>query len=289
MGYMLLVVALGLTISKNMLSKGGRDNFTGLSNLINLNIINGIIAMLVNACFGISFSNLKSWPVIILAILYAVCTIVSAMTQISAMKHGPVAGVMTIFSAGFIITTVYCAIAFNEPISWLSAFGMLLLIVSIVAVVYKKSEEKKKFNFKFLILSIIAMTMSGLVGIIQKYYTYKFNGQGLNSFLFLSFGLLALISLVIRMFYKPRLITNFKVKGFIIPALAYAVVYAVLCKLNLYLTSVLDGVVLFPVLNGGAIAFTALFSFIIFKERLNLRQWMGIFACVLAITIVAVG
>ena len=60
-------------------------------------------------------------------------------------------------------------------------------------------------------------------------------------------------------------------------------------KLNLYLTGVIDGVIFFPFLNGGAIGFTALFSFVIFKEKLNLRQWIGIFFCIISIILVAIG
>ena len=289
MKYFILILSLFLSVGKNITSKSAGNKLSDFSGLLNLNIVTGALAIIVYAFFGISFGGFCEPSFLLLGAFYAIFAVASTVLNITAMKYGPVAFCTLIYCAGFIITTAYCAIAFDEPISVLSGVGMMVLILSIVAVVYRKNPEKKKTNYKFLFFSIPAMGCSGALGIVQKLFAVKYGDGEINSYLFLSFVFVFLISLAIRLFYKPSDIILMKNSGFIIPGVAYAIIYVVINKLNLYLAGVIDGVVLFPFLNGGAIALTAIASFIVFKEKLNLRQWIGTAVCIAAIIVVAVG
>lgn len=289
MKYFILILSLFLSVGKNITSKSAGEKLSTFSGLLNLNLITGALALIVYSIFGISFNGFSDPVYLLLCTLYAFFAVMSTILNITAMKYGPIAFCSLIYCAGFIITTLYCAIAFDEPITLLSGSGMVLLVLAIAAVVYRKGDPEKKTSYKFLFFSIPAMVCSGSLGIVQKLFAFKYGDVEINSYLFLSFGLVFAISLIIRLFYKPADILAIKCKGFIIPAAAYSVIYVALNKMNLYLTGVIDGVVLFPFLNGGAIALTAIASFIIFKERLNLRQWIGTAVCIAAIITVAIG
>lgn len=289
MEYLLLILSLFFSVGKNLISKQAGGTLSTFSSLLNLNLITASLALIVYSLFGIGFGGFSDPLYLLLGFLYALFAVGSTMLNITALRYGPAAFCSLIFCSGFIITTVFCALFFNEPISLLSGTGMLLLIFSIVAVVYRKPDPKKKTSYKFLLFSIPAMICSGSLGIVQKLFVYKYGDGEINSYLFLSFGLILAISLAARLIHNPRELSHLKRSEFIIPSIAYSLIFVTLNKLNLYLTGVIDGVVLFPFLNRGAIALTAIASFIIFKERLNLRQWIGTAVCIAAIIIVAVG
>lgn len=289
MEYVILVIALFVAVGKNIISKAGGDQLSGLSNLFNLNIVIGALALIVYALFGISFEQMSDPTYIMFGIFYAIFAAGSVMFNIVAMKYAPVALCSLVFCAGFIITTLYCAIFLGEDISVIKAIGMVILIASIVSVVYRKSDTDKKTNYKFLLFSIPAMLSSGFLGITQKEFAIRYGNDGINSYLFLSFGLILLIFLIARLSYKPREIKRIATPKFIIPAIIYAAIFAATNKINLYLATAIDGVILFPFLNGGAIALTAILSYIIFKEKLNLRQWLGTACCIGSIIMVALG
>ena len=288
MEYFVLVIALFVAVSKSLCSKAGGKNLSGLSNLFNLNILIGALALIVYSLFGISFDEMSDPVYILFGILYAIFAAGSAMFHIMAMRYAPVALCSLVFCAGFIITTVYCAIFFNEPISLIKGIGMLILIASIIAVVYRK-QEKGATNYKFLFFSIPAMLCSGFLGITQKEFAMRFGNDGVNSYLFLSFGMILLIFFIARLCYKPGEIKKIATLPFFIPGIIYSAIFVTTNKLNLYLATVIDGVILFPFLNGGAIALTAILSYIFFKEKLNLRQWIGTAFCILSIITVALG
>ena len=50
---------------------------------------------------------------------------------------------------------------------------------------------------------------------------------------------------------------------------------ALINQINLYLSGVVDSAVFFPIVNGGALIMTTILSLVVFKERLTVRQWVG--------------
>ena len=55
------------------------------------------------------------------------------------------------------------------------------------------------------------------------------------------------------------------------------VLFGIVNALNLFLVGVMPSVVFFPLSNGGLLIATMLAAVVIFKEKLNGKQWMGIF------------
>lgn len=59
--------------------------------------------------------------------------------------------------------------------------------------------------------------------------------------------------------------------------------FAVLNRLNLYLSGVVDSAVFFPIVNGGSLILTMIAAIVVFRERLTRKQWIGIVLGVLAV------
>lgn len=161
---------------------------------------------------------------IVFGVLYALFATGSVVFNITAMRCAPVALCSLVFCAGFIINTLCCAIFLNEKITALKAIGMIVLVASIISVVYTKSADGKRTDYKFLLYSIPAMICSGLLGITQKEFAIRFGNEGINSYFFLSFAIKLLIFLLVGLFYNPKDIMRIGKPAFIIPAIVYSAV-----------------------------------------------------------------
>ena len=58
-------------------------------------------------------------------------------------------------------------------------------------------------------------------------------------------------------------------------------------KLNLYLSGVLDSAVFFPIVNGGGLVLTTFASSVLFKEKLNTKQWIGLIVGIVSVLFLA--
>ena len=58
--------------------------------------------------------------------------------------------------------------------------------------------------------------------------------------------------------------------------------------LNTYLAGVFESVITFPVVNGGRILLTTVLGAILFREKTNLRQKIGILCGFIAIVLIAI-
>ena len=54
-------------------------------------------------------------------------------------------------------------------------------------------------------------------------------------------------------------------------------------KLNLYLSGVMDSAVFFPLVNGGGLVLTVVTALFVFKERLTVKQWIGVVVGIVAV------
>ena len=54
-------------------------------------------------------------------------------------------------------------------------------------------------------------------------------------------------------------------------------------KLNLYLSGVMDSATFFPIVNGGGLVLSTVAALIIFRERLSVKQWIGLGVGILSV------
>ena len=76
-------------------------------------------------------------------------------------------------------------------------------------------------------------------------------------------------------------------KKFYLLALLLSLSVVIANKLNMFLVGALPGLIFFPVINGGTIMFSAIVSKYLFKEKLSVLSWCGIFTGILAIILIA--
>ena len=140
----------------------------------------------------------------------------------------------------------------------------------------KKDDGKTKTSLKWLLMCLIAMIFSGGVGIMQKVHQTSEHANELYAFLVIAFEISTVASLITLAFSIKR----DKGRVFVNNAGSAS---------KICMTTAIVGVgkmpsaVLFPILNGGSLVIVVVASMIIFREKLSLKQWIGIILGAIAV------
>lgn len=308
--YVLFIISLALSVSKNIVSKVGKKQFGNLSGLLTVNLFTGALAVVFFACLGLNFRVVSGGAFWTITLLYGLFTTASQMLHITAVGRGDLSVCTMIYASGFLVSTIFSVFYFNETVGVWKAIGLVLTCVSIFLISFqfkKKGEKKEKSgSYKYLFFSIPAMISCGVVGILQKLYGDFFGSVGLNESLFLAFLEMILLSaavkLVIYMVSKRKsgeavefpnsaqesaVDKKKELIRFCLLAAAFAACIVLTNRFNLYLTGVMDGVIFFPVYNGGSIAITAACSFLLLKEKPTVFKLVGILIGILSFVLIA--
>lgn len=284
--YLLLAVSLTAGISKNLISKVAGRGGTRLGDLSLVNLVTGVAGVAVFAACASYAVGENPVLFFLLALLYGAAAIGSQTSIMIATGEGNVSVCSLIYGVNFLIPTFFSSVFFDEGFGPLRLVGLALILASMYLTV---SGKKGTVRVKSIVFSFLAMLFAGLSGVIQKIYAYRCTGANRNTFLLCSFVLMLVLSAVLFLVAErtPSLRRVRPVKPMLLPAAGMAACVITSNMLNLYLTAVIPGIVFFPVLNGGTVAFSALFSALLFREKLSPRRVAGIVVCVAALVIFA--
>lgn len=298
--YLLLGGALSVAVTRNIFGKTKKEYFSGLKNLMTLNLVTAVIALVIFAVTGLKFSNIDGVGFLIISLAYGTFIVLGQTLNLMAVKNGDVSVCTMIYSSGFIFPTLFSVLILKEDAGAMKFIGLALMVVAIVLINLRISKKEKKSYF-YLLFAIPSMLCSGVLGILQKIFFKNFD-QGQNEFLFLSFLFVIVISGACILFeiYKNKSAKTQKnqenqakdaegVKKYLTAIGSYAVCAAIVYKLTMYLSGVLDGMIFFPVFNGGTLIVTSMISMLFLKEKSTLFKVLGIAIGVLAIVLIALG
>lgn len=300
MKYFLLTASVFLGALKSVFTKISKTKNTTLYEMSKINLISFSCALAVVLLFSMgTLSEPFSVPVII-AFFYAVCTFASQLCLMKAVELGSVSVSSLFYSCGFIIPTVWGNIRYHEGIGILHIFGLSAIAISFF--LSSKLSKEKQFSWRWLIVALGGTLFSGLVGIIQKLFTNEYTQYSLDYFLITAFSFILIANSVL--YVACRLHRNATRNGnktesggkdgswngkIVLYSVVLGVIIGFVNKINTYLSGVFSSIIAFPVINGGAILLAALFSRIIFKEKLTHIQWTGIAVGVIGIVLLSLG
>lgn len=291
MHYLLLATSVAVTVTKNVIAKTDKRCFSGRKNQLFVNIVTGVIALVVFGIFVRDIGIVRDAKFLVLSLFYGIFTMTGQMFYISALETGPVSVCTMIYSCGFIIPTVFAAVYYHEAMSVPCILGIILILVSIVLVTGKIERAK---DGRWILFAVGSMVSSGLIGVLQKLFRAGFS-DGINEYLFVAFAVMLVISAVMYPFAEKggrdrgerKEKTSPKIQRRIALSAVFGLGIVLANKFNLFLSGVLPGIVFFPAVNGGVLAFTALASSIILREKLTALQWIGIALGIVSIVLVA--
>ena len=284
-----LVAALGGSIFKKLYTN--RDS--RLSGSFAYTAVGCLVAAAVLFAWG-GFGKASLFTVL-LGVLFGAVTALQCVTNMAALQVGPLSYTTVIISFSTLISALSGVLFFGESIGLWQIIGMVLMLASF-ALANGGENGGKRANLRWLLLCVVAFLATGAIGVMQKIHqSSAFKGE-LNAFLVIAFAVSALFSGAFALLLRKKDRTSTapenargKMILLIFLMLVSGVCVAVNNKLNLYLAGVIDSVIFFPVVNGGGLVLTTLASLLNFKERLRVKQWIGILLGIASVLCLCVG
>jgi drug/metabolite transporter (DMT)-like permease len=220
---------------------------------------------------------------IILGVLFISIFNVMALT---AQKNGlSVASVASKMSV--IIPVIFGLFVYNETLNVQKGAGILLALVA-VFLASVKAKDQKNFKLKNLTLPIILFLGSGVIDTSISYVETTYLGDNgipvFSATIFVFAALTGIILLVyksinknITLSYKPVL------GGVILGIVNYYSIYTVLKALN---AENFESSTIFTVNNVAIVMLSTLVGLLLFKEKLLIKNWIGIGIAIISIVLV---
>lgn len=282
MNYILLFISCLCNGMKSVFAKISNKHLNEKHNIYTYNFYTFAISFLVALPMGITSLKSASIQTAIMAAMYGAFLVFGQIFLIKAMKVGEVSVSMLFYSCGFLIPSFVSVFAYDEGLSKLQTIGILMILASFVISVEKRG--KGASTLKWFVFAVLSFLCNGFTGLMQKIFRMSEFGTEQNVFVMLAF----LTGAVITFFVMPKNFKPLPSKGFLGTVLGSGLMLGFVNVINVYISGVLPGIIVFPSINGGGIIFSAILARILIKEKISLRKKIGIAVGVVAICLIAI-
>lgn len=220
-----------------------------------------------------------------LGIVFGIVTALQQIFFLRAMEIGSWSYTSVITALSMLIPTLSGAVIWGEKITAVQVIGIALTAVCfILSAELGGDGAVKKASLRWILYCSVAFVTTGCIGVMQKWHQSTPYRDELDGFLVVAFAVSFLISAAV-MLYSGKKYEKIRGKGAmhellaalpLVIMLSAGVFVALNNKFNLYLSGVMDSALFFPVVNGGGLVLTTLSAVILFREKLTVRQWIGL-------------
>ena len=189
---------------------------------------------------------------------------------------------------GYVIPIFLAFTYYGEQITIIKIIGIALTILAVLFTSFKKEKSTEKINIKLLLLPIIIFLGSGIAdSIVQRVSIKYFSLGGFEMFNLVLFTTAFSIGLIVALLNNFRTKNNFFTKKTIIAGILlglpnYFSIYFLFKALNV---ENWEDSFVFPVNNIGIVIFSSVLAVIIFKEKLNKYNLIGLALAVFSILV----
>lgn len=281
MDYILLFISFSTLGLKSVFAKMGNKYLTEEHNIYTYNFYMLVVTFLFTTVIGISNWSGLGIPAIILACFYGVLLVLSQLFLIKAMNLGDTSVSTLFYSSGFLVPICVSIFFYDEKISIWQGIGVVLMLTSFLITVNKKEKEA---TLKWLIFIVVALLCNGVLGIIQKVFRMSFFRYQQSGFMIVA----TFVAMITAFLFMPKRNFSLPEKGFLKMASGSGLALAIINAINVYVSGVLPGVIVFPCVNGGGVLASAILARLIIGEKILLKQKIGIAIGVIAICLIAI-
>jgi len=176
---------------------------------------------------------------------------------------------------------------YDEPLHGWRLLGVILALISVVMVTYRKSDGNT--DKRFLLLPILIFFGSGFLDTFFKYAQTNLISEDefgiFSSSLFLMAATVGTGVMIVRRFTNASVLeVKSIVAGVILGVPNYFSIHFLLIALNI---PQLPSTQVFPINNTGIVLLSTLLAILLFKESLTKLNWIGIACSVVAIALIA--
>ena len=236
-----------------------------------------ILMLLINAR-NMSFDKTTA----LYALCYGASLCISMYCGYKALLLGPLSLTSLISAFSVIIPILYGIICFGEAITTYKIMGICFLILAIILINIKKSNQSgNKANIKWAIFIAMTFITNGLCSVIQTKHQRIFPGEHTSEFMIVAMLLCATVYLTVAL-TRLSIKDIRKTKG-----KRYGIMSGASNALANYITLKLAGMenasIMFPIISAGTIFTTVLCGTVIFKEHLKSNHVVAIICGIAAI------
>lgn len=292
MNYVLMLVSVFVNVAASSFNnKFAKKQLVGPADNYIFNLFLSISSAIVLIPFCIYTLDGISNYTIFLGVIFGVINSATFLVKTTAFQTGPMSFTVLVSSCGMLIPTIFSVIAWpdEETIDIIQIIGIVLMIGSIYLVLSKN--DTGKVSGKWIVCCFAIFTLSGLIGVMQKFQRRSYCSDEKYAFLciaFLTSAILIFIELIIKSHKKVKIseaFSDWKLKKIGLASLTgcFTVVMHVI---NLNLSGALPAAVFFPIVNGGAIFMSGLVGWVLFKEKFKILQLIGFIVGLLSLMMV---
>ncbi len=195
-----------------------------------------------------------------------------------------------------VIPFTFSLVLYRETTGWLRVAGIIIALVSVLLTCYPSKKDpaetrKELSTFVKLMLPFVLFIGSGLLDTMVKYVEQTYlNDNNQNAYLISSFataGLVGLVILLVLVFTgRQRFDKRSILAGILIGIPNY---FSIWCLVAVLKRNTGESSAIIPINNMGIVLFSSVAAYFLFRERLTLINWLGIFLSILAIALIAFG
>ena len=199
---------------------------------------------------------------------------------LEALKSGAMVLASMAGSAGLLLPCVFGIFMFDEPMSLMQLFGILLLIFSGWLLIGYSKKLKGSFTPRTMLLLIGSMLSNGFTMVAQKMFSKYLPDVSVSLFSILAFGLVGVgmcVGLVPQLTKKEKREEIKKLpKALWFYGAGLSTILLIINQLATIAAKVIPSAIMFPINDGGATIITALTGAVVFKEKLTARSVAGL-------------
>lgn len=258
--------------------------------IINIIVVNYLVAAVIgNISSGVNPLTMFSQQWLLMAVLIGVLFFVSFViigfsTKLVGLSITTVSAKMSV-----VVPIIFSVIYFGEDLGIVKIIGIVVAITGVLLSVYKPiGTQKQKINFYEILIPILLFIGMGVSDSLVKYTQHTYLTQSnialFNSSLFYISFFSSIIYIVVTKQYKQLFNIEIWIFGAVLGLLNY---YGILFFINALSLTTFDSSVIFGINNVGIVSFSVLIGLLVFKEKLNLPNKIGIVVSVLSIIILS--
>ena len=285
-----LWILLLVSLASAKVTLQGQISRTDFHNAQDPVLFNGILFVAIAIVMALVFPfTVPTLPMLLWALSVSIFTFTFQTTYAMAMACGPVSLTVLIVTFNQFIPITASVILYNEKIYLTQLVGIVFLILSMFLNLKTDKSSKQAVSPKWLLLTAAAMIATGIASTIQKIYGKSNVGvEGADTtflcLIYLFAAVFAFCLFAIRRSTGKHEAATLRInKKLLLYTLIIAALLAIYQKCYMYALVKIDCAVLLPTHNGMQSLIMTFIGVLFFKDRLSVRQWIGILCGILCV------
>ncbi len=260
----------------NLFGKKFVKSNTDITRLMMFSSLFSIVTFVIVALFNGGL-HMPSLYTVLMGVLFGMILVGFSLCNYRALAIGSFAYTSLFASCGMVLSVAFSVVWFHESVDVFQIIGVILILIMFYFNANPKKNEQ--VSVKWLVFALLVFILNGSFGIMQRLFqAYTPDGEPqMAEFLITAFLFTAIASFAVVAKSKKSVAKVFDFdKRIIAVAVVVGICTALTHRINLYLSGAMPSIIFFPIANGASVVLCAVISAIVFKEKYNAKQYVGL-------------